>query len=737
MNIFHTHEGIIQEYKSYIESFINIKKDNVREAVARALSTGKLWPRPLIQFNPIYKPGETVAQLVQDGVLHPALQDVFKGYRLYHHQVEALTISSQGQGFIVTSGTGSGKSLTFLGTIFNQLLKNPGQPGIKAILIYPMNALINSQSEEIKKYAANYKQHTGRDFPITFAQYTGQEGKEVRERIRAHPPDILLTNYMMLELILTRLGDEDVREAIYKGLKYLVYDELHTFRGRQGSDVAILNRRLQAMSQQKMTCMGTSATMVSGGTLQDQKAKVAEVATTFFGQSFMPEQIVVERLQPSLSQEQVDLPALTERVKAGKPRGSGYEALFADPLAQWLEQNIALKQSDDGYMKREKPQTLEKVTEQLSVVTQVDVQQCEDALIDELEWISKVNVEAAKGNLKPILPYKLHQFISQTGSVYATLDQEPDKQKITLESGRYDEEEEIPKLIYPIVFSRETGQEFYCVTLDAANNMLLPREFSEVPLGDEEEEQVDWDAVGYLIPYTDAWSEERLADVPGSWVNRRKDGSFSIKKKYRSRMPQRIWFKADGTCSTMQPTGHGMWYEGWYMGYKLLFDPTSMTFYSAQTKDRTKLTTLGSEGRATSTTILTFNILQQLAQARYPADKQKVLSFTDNRQDAALQAGHFNDFISTVRIRSAIYQALRQKETGRIGFEDIGEAVAKALNLPPEEYAQNPAQFGRLKRGKRGSPDRFSHVPHPLRPASQLAGHPAQPGTMWPARRPL
>ncbi|MCB9304838.1 MAG: DEAD/DEAH box helicase [Lewinellaceae bacterium] len=700
MNIFETHHAIVREYKNYIESFINIRKDHIREAVQDALDNGKLWPNPLIQFNPIYKEGEPVASLIKNGVLHSGLGHVFKGYNLYHHQVEALTLGAQGKGFIVTSGTGSGKSLTFLGTIFNYLQKEPGIPGVKAILIYPMNALINSQYQEIEKYAANYQKNTGADFPITFAQYTGQEDEETRDKIRANPPDILLTNYMMLELILTRSADVDVRNSVYKSLRYLVYDELHTFRGRQGSDVALLNRRLRALCKNEITCIGTSATMVSGGSLFDQKAKVAEVASTFFGVEFEPEQVIVERLEPSLSAEPVTKGALVRAIQGGINIHGSWEDLYNDPLAHWLEQNAALYITGEGHTMRKKPQTLEQITKELSDFTGLGEATCQAALIQELEWISRVNVKAAEEGKKTILPYKLHQFISQTGSVYATLEQDETRQKITLESGIYDVEDGV-RMIYPLVFSRETGQEFYCVTLDLGQNMIYPREFSEVPLDKDEEEPDQLSMVGYIIPAPDAWDESRLVDVPGNWVNQRKDGSFTIKKKYRSRMPRYIWFKADGAFSFEAPTESGLWFEGWYMPYRLLFDPTSMTFYSSMTKDRTKLTALGSEGRATATTILTFNILRQFAEANYPSDKQKVLSFTDNRQDAALQAGHFNDFISTVRIRSAIYKALRDAPKGKLEFNEIGEAVADALNLAPEDYAENPAAFGRMKRENR------------------------------------
>ncbi|RZK79672.1 MAG: DEAD/DEAH box helicase, partial [Pedobacter sp.] len=100
---------------------------------------------------------------------------------------------------VITSGTGSGKSLTYMATIFNDLLKNPPtEPGIRAIIVYPMNALINSQHEEIKRYAKQYTEQTGSPFPINFAQYTGQEKADDKESIRKElnlqiPTQVILT----------------------------------------------------------------------------------------------------------------------------------------------------------------------------------------------------------------------------------------------------------------------------------------------------------------------------------------------------------------------------------------------------------------------------------------------------------------------------------------------------------------------------------------------------------------
>ena len=116
--------------------------------------------------------------------------------------------------------------------------------------------------------------------------------------MQENPPQILLTNYMMLELLLTRLQERKIRDAIYSNLRFLVFDELHTYRGRQGADVAMLIRRIRAQCKQEIVCIGTSATMVSVGTLEAQREEVAKVATTMFGKRFTASQIVNETLTP-------------------------------------------------------------------------------------------------------------------------------------------------------------------------------------------------------------------------------------------------------------------------------------------------------------------------------------------------------------------------------------------------------------------------------------------------------
>ena len=140
---------------------------------------------------------------------------------------------------MLTTGTGSGKSMSYIVPIVDRVLREGSGKGVRAIIVYPMNALANSQRNELEKFL-------GKTNPkVSFARYTGQENREEREKTLASPPDILLTNYVMLELMLTRPRERKALISSAENLSFLVLDELHTYRGRQGADVAMLVRRLR------------------------------------------------------------------------------------------------------------------------------------------------------------------------------------------------------------------------------------------------------------------------------------------------------------------------------------------------------------------------------------------------------------------------------------------------------------------------------------------------------------
>jgi len=683
MNIFETHRKIVDDYAGYIRSFINIADLEIATKVEASLAEGRLWPQPLLHFNPAYNRAGKVEALIENNLLHDDFRHIFEGYSLYQHQREALELGKQGRDFVVTSGTGSGKSLTYIGTVFDHLLTNPNSEGVVAVVVYPMNALINSQTNEIQGYKGNYERNTGRKFPITFSQYTGQEKDAARKEMREKPPQILLTNYMMLELLLTRIKERTIRDSIFENLRYLIFDELHTYRGRQGADVSMLIRRIRAQCKQPVCCIGTSATMVSVGGAESQRAEVARVASTIFGKKFEPDQIVDETLARSLDFGDA-LPskaALAASIVEGVDATGDEETLRSHPVAVWLENRIALEEIDNRLTRR-RPMSYNDVLKVLAEDSGASEDACRTTLESLLLWVTTLNQRIQdSGSKYTLLPYKLHQFISQTGSVYTTLDRDANR-FITLEPGIYKQDDENRKPIFANVFSRVTGHSFICVSL--SGTQLTPREFRNA--GDEGDEL---STDGYLIVGDNVWNPESdLENLPESWVKTLKSGELVPEKKYADRLPTKLYYDEYGNCSKSEP----MNYWGWFMPAPLLFDPTGGVFYDIKTNEGTKLTRLGSEGRSTSTTITTFSILNRLREGGLEPHDQKLLSFTDSRQDAALQAGHFNDFVQVVRLRAGIRQALDVAPGGYLDYATLGEAVFRALELPFRDYGNRDSE---------------------------------------------
>ena len=699
MDIFAFQEEVVEEYKSYVQSFINIRDERIRNQVSSALNEDKkLWPEPLVQFNPAYETAGATSVLVDQGILHPELADVFfnlkkdEPFQLYRHQEEALRLGVQDENFVVTSGTGSGKSLTYLGTIFDSVFRENTTPGIRAIIIYPMNALVNSQLQAIEGFQDAYQERTGREFPVRFAQYTGQTDQAGRDQILKNPPDILLTNYMMMELIMTRQGEAALRGSIRDGLKYLVYDELHTYRGRQGADVGLLNRRLHEYTKNELVCIGTSATMAAGDdALDEQRRQVAEVAEKIFGRAFEPDHVIGETLTHHFEPLTSELGALRRAVQAPIDPTDEEVDLRNHALAGWLEHEVGLAVKDNILVRRE-PLTLPEITEELAETTGLAPDVCTEALTSILRWVETINRTRAEEDEKPLLPFKLHQFIAQTGSVYVTLEGR-DERTITLDAGYSVREDDTDKPIFPVAFSRLTGHDFLCVTRREHDGSLVPRDFYDIHQQEEEGLHVDRQSGYLLLDMGDepVWKEEEQeAILPKSWFNRRKDGTAtSIKKDRRDRVPQKIYFDAEGAFSTSP--GLDLPHEGWWVPAKLPLDPTAGVMYNqSRTSEFSKLAKLGSEARSTATSVLSRAIVRQLEASDVEPEARKVLSFTDNRQDASLQAGHFNDFNQVIRLRSAIYRAVQAAPRKMLGSDELAQSVLDALNLPESAYARNP-----------------------------------------------
>lgn len=245
MDSFKVHQKLVSDYREFTEGFVHVRDPRVAEVVATESNRGAQWPDPWLSLNPSFASGGSVDELVSAGLLHQECSRIFRSksgpddpgigsFTFHQHQRDAIEVAARGQSYVLTTGTGSGKSLAYIVPIVDRVLRTGSGKGVKAIVVYPMNALANSQVEELRKFL---EYGYGENPPVTFARYTGQESHEERQRILANPPDILLTNYVMLELVLTRPDERSSLIRAAKGLSFLVLDELHTYRGRQGADV--------------------------------------------------------------------------------------------------------------------------------------------------------------------------------------------------------------------------------------------------------------------------------------------------------------------------------------------------------------------------------------------------------------------------------------------------------------------------------------------------------------------
>jgi len=697
MNVFELRDRLTGDYSDFVRSFIHIRDDRIREAVQAELQGGLLWPDPLIQLNPSFEPGEWVEELVAQGVLHDECKRIFRikpepgslgqPLRLHRHQSEAVRAARAGNNYVLTTGTGSGKSLAYIIPIVDHVLRTGTGRGIQAIIVYPMNALANSQRGELTKFLAHgYPQgHT----PVTFARYTGQESQADREQIWHNPPDILLTNFVMLELILTRPFDVPLVRAA-KGLRFLVLDELHTYRGRQGADVAMLVRRTrEVMAAESLQCVGTSATIAASGTFEEQRAQVASVASRLFGAQVKPESVVGETLRRITTDTALDSPAfvatLKRRLESDAPAPTVYKPYIDDPLSIWIETVLGpTTEPGTGRLVRSKPRGVtgpNGAALELSRLSGVSEDLCINAIRRQL--LGSYAGEKHPETGFPVFAFRLHQFISRGDTVYATAEPESERY-ITLHGQQF-----VPgdrgRSLLPLVFCRECGQEYYCVRLERAaddgTTQFVPRQLSD-------RLSEDGKSPGFLYLNTrQPWPDnptEQYTKLPDTWLEETSRG-IRVRPDRQKDLPRRL---------TLEPSGT----EG-QEGTSCYFVPAPFRFCLTcgvaydmrQSSDFGKLTSLGTEGRSTATTVLSLSAIRYLRADELLAPRaRKLLSFTDNRQDAALQAGHFNDFVEIGLLRSALYRAVEAAGSGGIRHEELAARVFDALALPLELFAADP-----------------------------------------------
>jgi len=306
-------DEIRHAYLRYLQSSYPFQRSDLREKFREEISApNALVKGPLLESTPPFQTGRSIAGLVEEGVLHNLFSELCSKalpYErpLYIHQQEAVRkVAAEGRNLVVATGTGSGKTETFLLPLLNHLLREQeagtlSTPGVRVLLLYPMNALVNDQLTRLRGILEDTP------FPITFGRYTGETAYEreeaeenfkaqfrgepiidnellFRNEMRENPPHILVTNYAMLEYLLLRPEDHIFFDNDAGTWKFLVLDEAHTYDGATGIELGMLIRRLkERIDAPSLSCMATSAT-IGGG--REDFPDVATFASNLFGESF-------------------------------------------------------------------------------------------------------------------------------------------------------------------------------------------------------------------------------------------------------------------------------------------------------------------------------------------------------------------------------------------------------------------------------------------------------------------
>lgn len=300
--------GLKESLLQYLSTTYALADEGAREALHRFLGdeTSGMFRGPYLRIRTPFTPAG------------PGWREHLEwrpdGWTPYAHQAAAFARLTSANGHVpqptlVTTGTGSGKTESFLYPVLDHCRRerDAGKMGIKAVFLYPMNALATDQAQRINQLLLANRDDLGK---LTAGLYIGDRAAITYERVHTRrwdmqlsAPDILITNYKMLDLLLQRSDDAPL--WLDADIRYVVVDEFHTYDGAQGTDVAMLLRRLAAavgVAEEGrplggMCPVATSATLAAA-TDEAALTDLLKVATDVFGTEFTADSIIGENRLP-------------------------------------------------------------------------------------------------------------------------------------------------------------------------------------------------------------------------------------------------------------------------------------------------------------------------------------------------------------------------------------------------------------------------------------------------------
>ena len=442
MDPIQTKKKIETDYSEYLSSVLGVRDGEINRKTKKAIQAHRFVKGPYLEATLPFYAGRSLSELASDRIVSREFstihEDVHYERPLYQHQDEAVVkLSELGRNIIVATGTGSGKTECYMFPIFDYLMKEKEKgtlgPGVRALLLFPMNALANDQVKKLRQLLKNYPD-------ITFGRYTGEtearkseaearkeylaeHGVEAlpnemltRKRMQSTPPHILLTNYAMLEYLLLRPADSELFDGENaKSWKFIVIDEAHTYKGSNGTEIALLLRRLKERihrhSDSKMICIATSATLGS----EDAKDDLAAFAENIFGEPFDGEDIVTaKRIRRGLEPDMVAYKPEDYAEMKNAVSGMGEEEKGAYLYHKLIHDGRIIKIQE---ILEERPMNAEEIADAVfnDVVSKADRIQAFVDLV-ELATCAKEDAESSA-----ILPARYHLFVRSLEGLFMSL----------------------------------------------------------------------------------------------------------------------------------------------------------------------------------------------------------------------------------------------------------------------------------------------------------------------------
>ncbi len=755
-NIFNAVEEIQKRFRSFIEYHMNISNPTIQNAISNQIEHRQyLFQPPIIELDPIFLNGPPNVSVAKELKLHPKIMEFYGAWDWWAHQTEAIEkVIGKEKNVIVTTGTGSGKSLTFVLPIINYCLKmqEAGKKGVKALIVYPMNALANSQYKKIAKLLDNsdlrvclYTSKLPNKTPSLSDPSKQENAKkkiftcEVLSRADAqdNPPDILITNYSMLEYIMDRHDDHRIFPQVYKKyFKYIVLDEIHTYEGSLGSHVAHLIRRFKyevlkdEANPQKITCIGTSATIdntidkilenagevvsqenASQNPKSGKEPEIIHFAKKIFDEPFDEDSIVTAqyydlvadmKLQPlptKITLQPEDIENFSGEIG---PIFNLMAKIFGDQIRSQPQtpENLGLLLMQHPAMAflyetlKANPMKITELEdlyyEKVRKVTQLEKELSDLELRAIILASSKAKVKIY-GKLRDLALFRIHQFYNKGNPVYACLTKNDYHLQFTGETSCSECDKTGKKRsTFPLVFCNNCGNEFALASLKPIELGVDKRKYEVRPVfniySSTSDEVLKSAYICKVINEEEAIPDRVNAyyEPPEEWFFKR--DKSKLLAAFIDKVPKKMRFCPE--CNILSDLDEeefcphdDLCVEVWVNFDDFKICPYCETDYSDVAQDTSKLYSPLYTGRSTPVDVLTISALNSFA-----ANQQKMLLFTDNRQDSAFQSAHLNDFYQKIMIRHALY-AIVKEQTAKgesVTVRNIGKLMHhhfNALNL--------------------------------------------------------